>query len=226
MKKTKKKQLNIERSEEGGSASAEGNFADEDGRRRVFVGLAGREDAAESGAEARIQEMIEQRIDAAVGAAHPLRNGHHDPPEALLGLAHVFSGEFQPTEGDVEREPGQGEGYDHGGQHAQGADLGLLQPVRDVDSVCGGGDDLAGDLTVPDAPADERVAADDDHQRRYVAQAEVGHHEVGLAHRRIAPLFCAHHLFRRALSFFIFLSTLIMDIDIHFFFFYLKIERF
>ena len=46
-----------------------------------------REDAAESRAEARVKEVVEQWIDAAVGATHPLGDGHHDAPELVLSFA-------------------------------------------------------------------------------------------------------------------------------------------
>jgi len=168
------------------------SLADEDRVGAAPVGLA-QENAAESGTEARIEEVVEHRVDAAVGAAHPLGDGDDDAPDVGLGVADGPRGQLQPGEGDVEREPGQGEGRYHDGQHPHRPQFGLVEPARVV-QLRRDGDDFAGDLAVPHSLADEGVAGHDDHQRYYVAQTEVGHYKVDLSLQGIVPLLRAHGL--------------------------------
>lgn len=70
---------------------------------------------------------------------------------------------------DVQGQPAEGEEQDDDSQHLDDADLGLLDdaPLR--------GD--AGGVPVPDPPADQEVAADDEGQGKCVAEEEDGAQE-------------------------------------------------
>ena len=60
-----------------------------------------------SRSESRIEEIVEERIDATVGAAHPLSNGTKPYPEIVIVVwklpsAALQIGQFEPCECDVE----------------------------------------------------------------------------------------------------------------------------
>ena len=129
----------------------------------VDVLIATKERRAESGSKTRVQKVIEDRIDAAVGAAQPLDDGYDDVPEFTLFIVQFGRTQLEDAESQVKRQPGQSEGSDDGQQHPQGPHFGavkLRHGRRMLILQLRRRRRLARNATIPHSPPDEGVAHD------------------------------------------------------------------
>ena len=145
-------------------------------------------------AESRVEEMIKERVDAAVCATHPLGDGDVSQPERRirinrqLPLSEHFA-QLNARERGVERKPRQRECPHHDGHHPQCAQFTLLQQtslslhfIRWM---------WTEDLSSPNLMTDQDVTDGDDQKRNDVAQRQMGEGKVGETHPRLGPLFGA-----------------------------------
>lgn len=86
------------------------------------------EQLAEPRPEAGVKKVVKNRVDAAVGAAHPLGDGHHNHPEGGLFLSHVRR-QLEARECRVEWQPREGEDGHDDCEHSKSSYLCLVQIV-------------------------------------------------------------------------------------------------
>ena len=107
------------------------------------------------------EEAVDDRIDAAVERAEPLRDGHDGLREdggRLVARRVQPVAEVKPEVERVERQPGEGEDNDDGHQHPQHLHLRLEDDARHVRH--------ARRVAVPHATPDEGVAGADEDERQ------------------------------------------------------------
>jgi len=145
----------------------------------------GAQEAGDARAESLAEIAIDERVDAAVAGAEPLRQRSEvvfeDTPFQAVGFRR--RGENSTQVDDVEREPRGSEENEDGHQHPQQARLG----AADV----GGGTRLGrqvDDTTAPDFDADQRVEDANADERQQVAGEENDADGKGGKHPRRRPV--------------------------------------
>ena len=135
---------------------------------------AGSKQHLESATEAGAEVVVDDRINAAVRRAEPLRHGDDGADEPLVADAasRQTRSEIDAGVDGVQRQPADGEDDDDDDEHPKNAH------ARAID---GGGalDEVRRPAVTPDVVADERVADADERQRRCVARQQNGAEEEG-----------------------------------------------